>query len=311
MTGTQTFALVVSGILVLLTVINLLVTSRRSWQERQLMRLAERVNLSVPEHLEVELQRHITRRGRASTIGVGATFLFVSLPLVLILPDATLLQGVVPVAIAFAGGSLTTAVTALNDRRRGTFGAPSVGRLRGPAVSDLVPARLVRMAAVIVVVSAVLATVAMLPPNDVFAETPSASAALALVGIATLTAWWWGSRALAHRRPMAGDATTLAWSDALRAESIRDLLLLPATAAMLSMVDTVPAALVALAGDDGAARSIAINVSFFVPLAVLIPLVIVQCSYWTSRHYQRHLWPELTHPRIPGLAPALPAAGRI
>ena len=315
MTGTQTFALVVSGVFVLLMAVNLLVTSRRSSQERWLMRLAERVNLAVPEHLEVELLRHIARRGRAWTIGFGATFLSVYLPLSLILPDATLRQGVVPVFMAFAGGSVAAAVTALVDRRRGTFGAPSVGRLRGPAVSDLVPARLVRIATVIVVVSAVLAAVAMLPPDDVFAETPSASAALALVGIATLTAWWWGSRALAHRRPITGDATTLAWSDALRAESIRDLLLLPATAAMFSMIDTVPAALLALAGDDGTARSIAINVSFFMPLAALIPLVIVQSSKWTSRHYQRRLWPELAHPRTPDLAPPrprlpLPEAGR-
>jgi len=296
MTEAQVVALVVSGAFALLLIVLVLASRRRSSQESGLMRLAHQVNLAVPERLEGELLRLVARRGRAGIIGWSTAFFAVFLPLSLLLPDVNLLQGLAPAVIGLAGGSVAAATTALVDRRRGTFGSPSVGRLGGPSVGDLVPVGLVSTATSIIIVAATFAVMATLLPGDALADGPPASAALAIVGVATFAAWWWAARAIAHRRPITGDATTLAWSDALRAESIRDLLLLPAAAAMFSLIGTVPAVLVALAAlaiDDGVARDIARSTTFLVPVGIMIAIVAMQASKWTSRHYQRRLWPEL------------------
>ena len=313
MTGAQVFALVFVGVLSALAVVALLLASRRSWQERSLMYLAQQVNLAVPEQLEDELLRLAARRERAAAIGVIAILISVFLPLVLLLPEVDLLQGSAPIVLVFASGFVAAAVTALVDRRRGTFGSPSVGRLVGPSVGDLVPVGLVSTAAVVVIVGATLAVVATLLPGDALADAPPASAPLALVGVVAFAVWVWAARTIAHRRPITGDTTTLAWSDALRAQSIRDLLLLPVFASVFSLIGTVPAALRAVAADDGAARDIAHSTTFLVPVGIMITMVAIEASRWTGRHYQRRLWPELANPRMPSLDadPVLtPKAGR-
>jgi len=295
MTGAGIIGLVVSAILVLGTVVSVLVFNRRSWQERELMRLAQKVNLAVPEHLEDELLRHVLRRRRAWMIGYTTTFIAVFLPLALLIPNATVLQGAVPIVAAFAGGSLTGALRALVDRRRGTFGSPSVGRLGGPAVGDLVPSGLVTTTATIVGVGVVFAIVAALVPGQAVSYASTGSIALAIAGVVTFGTWALAAPAIARSRPIAGDATTLAWSDALRAESIRDLILLPATAAIFSLVGTVPSAIVALTADDRAAANVGLTASALIPVAMMIVLVTMQLSSNSSRHYQRRLWPELAN----------------
>lgn len=275
MTEAATIAIIVSAVLILLTVISVIVFTRRPWQERELLRLAQKVNLAVPEHLENELLRHVLRRRRGWMIGYSTTFIAVFLPLALLIPDTTLLQGAVPIVAAFAGGSLAGALSALVDRRRGTFGSPSVGRLGGQAVSDLLPSSLV--------------------------------STTAIAGVATFGAWALVAPAIARSRPIAGDASTLAWSDALRAESIRDLLLLPATAALFSLVGTVPAAIVAFTADTRAAADVGLTASVLIPAAMMIVLVAMQLSSQTSSHYQRRLWPELANAEASARARARPA----
>jgi len=295
MTVTWIIAVVVSAILVLLTVISVLVFHRRSWQERELMRLAQKVNLAVPEHLENELLRHVLRRRCGWGIGYTTTFIAVFLPLALLIPNATVLQGAVPIVAAFAGGSLAGALSALVDRRRGTFGSPSVGRLGGPSVGDLVPSGLIGTTAIIVGVGVVFAIVAALVPGQAVSYASTGSIALAIAGVATFGTWALAAPAIARSRPIAGDATTLAWSDALRAESIRDLVLLPATAAVFSLFGTVPAAILAFTTDPEAASDAGLIASVLIPVAMMVVLFTMQVSSKTSRHYQRRLWPELAH----------------
>jgi len=228
-------------------------------------------------------------------IGYTTTFIAVFLPAALLIPEPNVLQGAVPIVAAFAGGSLAGAVSALVDRRRGTFGSPSVGRLSGPAIGDLIPSGLVGTAATIVIVGVVFAIIATLEPEQAFDYALPGSIALALVGVATFGAWAIAARAIAHRRPIAGDATTLAWSDALRAQNILDFILLPAAAAIFSLIGTVPSAIVALTADNRTAANVGLTPTMLIPLTMLIVRVTMQLSSKTSRHYQQRLWPELAN----------------
>lgn len=290
MRGDQIIALVVAGVVVLIAI---LAVVGRSRGERELMALAERVHLPVPEHLEAELLRHVMRRGRAATAGFAAAFVAVFVPFALLQPDADVLRGSVLVVVAFACATAAGAAAALLDRRRGSFGSPSVGRLRGPRLADLVPPGLIIVVSLMVVVALVGAAAMPLLPDAVVAEIPPGSGALAIVAALALLAWAVAARALAHRRPIAGDTATLAWSDALRAESVRDLLLLPAYAAAYSLVGTAFAVLAAAFPAGSRAGDIVGVIPLLVPVLLIIGVVALLYSDATARHYQRRLWPEL------------------
>lgn len=283
------------------------------WRERQLMTLAQRRNLAVPDHLEAELLRHVTRRQRAWVVGFGVAFLVVYVPASLLLPESGSRFGFVPIVLAFTAGATVTTIATLVDRRRAVFGDARVGRVGGPAIDDLVPVSAVRIVAVAVFVAVFIAAVVslLLPKDD-----PSTAAAvwqpliiiLAALGVVTLALWRVASARIAASRPISGDATTLAWSDALRAESISTLLMLPIVNAMMSIQFAVPAIVTAFAPDQFEAFNVGMLIGLAVSLTVILVVHATTSGGPGARHYQRRLWPELAA-ATSSAAPA-PAEGR-
>ena len=306
MTESHVFVLVVAGLYAALMVIALLVQVRRASVERRLMRMANQVALTVPDHLEDELLRHVSRRARAWLLGNAVGVLGIAMPVFLIAPELFGPFGIAAAVLGFASGAAASVGVALIDRRRGSFGALTVARLGGPTIRDLVPLRPVIATTVVAVIAlAISATILLDPrPADGFVDDLRFGAvALALGSLVGLVGWWLAARAIAGKRPISGDIATLAWSDALRAESIRDLLLLPFISALLSVQIGAPALTRIVAPDAPEITEIARAAGLYGSLAIVIAMGLLWFDRRSAQHFQRRLWPELE------VEPAEPATG--
>lgn len=288
-------------------------TGSAGWQERQLMTLARRRNLAVPVHLEAELLRHVTRRQRAWTVGFGIAYLVVFVPAALLLPRSGSELGPMMIVLAFAAGALAMTATALIDRRRAVFGEARVGRLGGPTVRDLLSPAAIGVASVAVAAALGLAALALLLPRRIDAASAAATwgplvSTLAIMAVVTLLLWRIIATRIAASRPISGDATTLAWSDALRAESVSNLLILPVFSSMLSIQFAIPTIATLLFPGWFQAFNVGMLVGLTVSLTVILVVHATTSGGPGARHYQRRLWPELAT-ATPSAAPA-PAEGR-
>lgn len=300
MSVSQTFMLIVAGIYVAAFFVALLLRSRRGSLEVRLQRMSNQVALPVPDHLENELLRHIARRGQAWLIGNTVAFVAAIVLLLALRIELTASLGFLIVMIGFTGGAAASVCIALIDRRRGSFGATSVGRLGGPSVHDLVPARPAIATGVFATTALVVSVVTVARPGEIGGdgENPGILAILlAICSVLGLVGWWFASRAMARSRPITGDAATLRWSDALRAESIRELLLVPFLSAFMSIQLGAPALAKILApGDPGIAQT-AVAVSTYSSLAIVVAMGLFWFDRRSARHFKRRLWPALEESR--------------
>ncbi len=289
-------------------------TRSRGWQERELMKLAQRRNLAVPDHLEEELLRHIVRRRRAWMLGYGVGYLLVFVPAALLLPRAGSDLGPLMLVLAFAVGTVVTTAVTLVDRRRTVFGEARVARLDGPAVDDLIAPATVRLVGIAIAAAIAAAAVVVVMSRSVDSAAtvgffPPLIVTLAVVAVAALVLWRLTARHVAAQRPISGDATTLAWSDALRAESIGDMLLVPTMSAALALQLAVPTIAALLAPQQLEAFTTGNVVGLAIALSLIIAMTVQTTGGPGARHYQRRLWPELAAATTPGPAPD-PAEGR-
>lgn len=292
MTDAQLVALVISGLFLVIVAVSLALLARRGTLEQELLRLSDAVGLGVPLHLEEELLRHIRRRRLAWTLGMSAGVLGVMLPVSLFSPEGLGALGAGGGAIGFCTGAAAFIAVTLIDRRRTSLGTPAVARIDRAALTDFVAPRLVATA-VIAVGAALLAAVLLLP----FDSLDSDAVPLAVIAAVGLAAWFVVARAIAGRRPISGDTATLAWSDALRAVSLRDLLALPALSALLALISSVPMlSRAAFPGESDVAASVA-GTGSYAALAVGLVIALLWFSRRTARHYRRRLWPEFTEGR--------------
>jgi hypothetical protein len=299
MSTTQLFTLIGGGVYLTLIGVSLVLRSRRASLEKRLMRMSHQVDLPVPDHLEDELLRHIARRGRAWAIGTVAAVLALIIPL-LLAPDFTTPVIVVALTVIVAGGAAASVGTALVDRRRSTFGTPTVARLSGPDVHDLVPLRPAIATAIFALAALVVSGATVVNPSTPvggFTDLTVAALALAVGSLLGVIGWCVAARAIARSRPITGDATTLAWSDALRAESIRDLLVLPFLSAFMSLQLGVPALTKLVDPDNPAVTQTAAAVSVYGSLAIVVMMGLFWFDRRSAQHFKHRLWPALEHGR--------------
>ncbi|WP_169076989.1 hypothetical protein [Microcella alkalica] len=283
------FVAAVTLVFVALWASQLLRTRSPHWQQRQLHRLASRADLAVPAELEPELLRLVTRRQRGWMLGMG---LASTLGLAALLVNDELATSswsflVMPLS-AFVG-VISMTVMQLVDRRRRSFGQP-VARLERLSPLDLVPPRVVTLVVAITSLSAVLAlnNVSTIPSSPLSPALPVTGGLVAL-GVVSLLLFAPAVRFIAGSRPVAGDTMTLAWSDALRAESARDLLTIPAFAALLAVPVLIADAFwLAEATLAGAAAGPAVG--FYATIGLLTVLLVVVLDRRTAQHFRRRLW---------------------
>ncbi len=161
----------------------------------------------------------------------------------------------------------------------------------------------------------------LLPAGGLVPEaepTVIASLALLAIGIAAVIGWELVARRIARTRPVSGDVQALAWSDALRSLTLRDMVAFPLATCLYGPLTLLLATNIGAL--DSMTRSlVGVALSGIVVVAAIVAatLAIVQANPTSGRspaqHYQRRLWPEIAV-RPPGTAPAAtstaePAAG--
>ncbi len=269
-------------------------TRSLAWRQKQLLALSTRVDLAVPEALEPELLRVVARRqgawSWAFALAWVAGFLVVGAGSGA--GASSLSQLIAPVSFAVAGAVAVAVV--MIDPRRTSFGNP-VARLERVKITDLVPSRAIGLVVGVVAVAVSLAalqvvTSGVTPAPDGATSWTALGSSLAAIAAALLAMWVVASRAIAAMRPLSGDAATLAWSDALRAESVRDLLAVPALPAMIA-VPLLAAELARGALPDPNMASVVSGVAVYATLALAIVMLIVMLDHRTTRHFRRALWP--------------------
>jgi len=282
-------------------------TWRPATRERLVNRHALRANLVVPEELRPALEHQLAMRVRGGVLGglVGLTsVLMLVRPWEFPPPSLGLATGPLSFGLAFLGTQVGAIVGGMLARRSMPSRAV-VARVTPISLADLVAPAERRMAAVAACVAvalpALLLVVLSLPLADAPESLALSAAPLAFLGLAAgalyLTLPAIADR-LARRRALLGDAAALAWSDALTAQSLRDLHWAIAYVGGVAGLSALMVIGTAVPDDSAIASTIWINVSAyasFVLLLVTVALVLVRSP---ERHVQRTLWPEFAiHPQ--------------
>jgi len=293
---------VVGGVAIVTT---LVITFVRTWhptsRERLVNRHALRANLVVPEALRPALEHQLAMRGRGGIIGglVGLAAVMLLFrpweypPVNLGLAGAPLSIGLAMLGTqlgAILGGALARRALPLNG---------AVSRVTPIGLTDLVAGVELRMAAVAAAVAVALPTlllvVTALPSTDASESITASAAPLALLGLgsgALFLALPAIARRLTRRRALLGDTSALAWSDALAAQSLRDLLWVIASVGGLAGFSSLMAMGVALPSEANVAAMIWMNVSAYAGVVLLLLLIALVLVRSPERHVQRTLWPE-------------------
>ena len=275
-----------------------------TWRAPRLLKmvnqLALRVNLIVGDELRPALEQQVAMRERGRLVGVTLALVVIAVvfqPLGENAVDLGLAAAPISVGLAFLSGQLGAIVGGVIARRSVPTNE-SVARLETIGLAELVAPVERRMAAIAAVVAIGLPTLLMivtsLPTTEAPEVTEASAAPLALAGLAAGAVYLALpiiARRVTSHRAILGDTAALAWSDALAAQSLRDLHWLIAMIGGLSGLTALMALGTVLPGDANVAV-IFINVSAWTSvLALLISFALVAVRS-PERHVQRTLWPE-------------------
>ena len=273
-------------------------------------RLARRVNLELDDAVRPQVERFQRRR----MLGTGLGAALGGAAGVLLAPDGDSITVYAIMIGVFGGTAIGAALAALvHLRPAAPRDGASVARLAPVQIDDLVPRserfgmRYTAVAATAVTLTAlaVLTSVDALAPT---AQTVTVAAiVLLIIGIMSVVTWELLAGRIARSRPVSGDVQALAWSDALRSLTLRDMVAFPLTACLYGPLALLTATTV------GAVDSLARTVTGFalggiVLVAAVIAIVLAIAALNPSsgrhpaQHYQRQLWPEIAVQ--PNAAPA-------
>lgn len=274
------------------------------FRNRETQRLARSLGIPLGAELEPLVRRRVAARRRGAVVGAllglaASTAMLASETT----PSAGSLAPLVLVGGVFGGLAVGVAVVAALHSIRINDDRPRIARAEAVTVNDYV-AWIERWAARLPVALAVtfLAFSLILATFDVTAFPRSPLLLLGglvtLAAIAALAFFELGGRRLVRRAQPSESAAELAWDDALRSVTIRDMvgapLILGVYGAMLVITELSMALAAANPGEwVRTASLIAVNVLFnaLMYAAVLAILFIIVSK--PQRHFLRKLWPEL------------------
>jgi len=264
---------------------------------RSTQRLVRSIGIGLPPQLEAEVEARVILRQRAGSIGAAIAVAAAVAFFVLSSAAPSQLTGLLIVGAAFAGIAIGAGVSAATASAATAPGEARVARLRAVSVRDyLAPLELLgaRVVAGLAVVTAI-AVIALTP----FADGDDAAnvvviTALGVTAGVSLALFELFSRRIVDRPQPVGTPVELAWDDALRSSTLRDIV----TAPLLIGVYTVMYGFieisdrVGVASDSFVGFAVAAGV-FMLVLAALLILAIVSIVSRPQRHVIRRLWPDV------------------
>ncbi|WP_165067322.1 hypothetical protein [Marisediminicola senii] len=274
---------------------------RPAQRGRVLDKYARRVNLAMTPEVEPLVVARLVAREKSMFSG-AMTGIGIGLIGSLLLPGGVG-SSLVPLALV-AGMLLGLAAGAAVSSVRGQLAVagdgPRVARMQAPGFADYV-GPIERWGARGAVILAALSVVGAAIALSVGALGEARMSAVDLVGsgavagavasiVALIGAELFAARIVAHRQP-AGSTTELAWEDAIRAMTLRDLVSVPFVLGFVSAVMTF--LLVGSNADTAGAGAPAALVGMAVLLIVVTTAISLSAASWASKpmqHYWRRLW---------------------
>lgn len=262
---------------------------------------ARNVGLALSEQMRPAVIDRVRRRILGACIG-AAVGSFAGVGLSALVPKNELVEGAPSIWLvlggAFAGMGVGVMLTAVG--RRGALGpdAPRIARLDSVSLVDYVHP-LERNGSRILIGIAVLLTLVALGfaltggLNEAGAATIAAPALLTLTALVCLLVFEVGGRRVVSRGRPASSAEELAWDDALRAQSLRDMLQGPLYSGSYLILVLSIALRDAMSGTEtwwlGLAGSV---LSAIVGLGVILVFIALEARR-PQQHFLRRLWPEV------------------
>lgn len=263
--------------------------------------LAKRYNLTITPDIRGPLDRYLAIRTRGGLVGAGVGMLGVLSivrPWEYPPPTLGLMGPIFAFALTLGCVLLGTMIGGICGRRSATTGRRAA-RLTDLSVTQLIAPierRIMGLCVAAGVLGTVTFAVALQAP---WAETPPFIAGdamwlalAALIAAVIYAALPVAARRLARARAIAGDENALAWSDALAAQTLRDISYLiiglggfTAMNALMSLGLTLPV-------EWRIAGNVWLNVAMYLGIGVLVVIVVVVSVREPSRHVQRTLWPQ-------------------
>lgn len=269
--------------------------SRLRAQRRALDRFARRVRLPVPDGLRPRFERQLLGYHLGVDLGGAAGFALTAI-WGLTFGRATVGGTWWPLILtagALAGAAVGSGLAALREAARPRQDAgPRVARATAPTLDDyLAPVELQGGRVVAALPTALLALVVVLGASGVAAVSLVGPGVGAGLSLAALAFGELGARRVLGAPQAAGSDLELAWSDAIRAHTLRAVVTVPiavgtyATFGVLSAFDL-----------DGLDPRSTAGVAL-VALLVVTSLAVIAVLAWSAsgrphRHFRQRLWPD-------------------
>lgn len=292
------------GVYVAFGAVALGVAALPRFRGREPQRLARSLGLSLDAELEPLIGRRVAARRRGAVVGA---VLALAGSTVIVASEATPPPGpLAPLVLTggvFAGVAIGVAVVAAFHSIRINDDRPRIARAAAVTIDDYVAwierwgARLpVALAAALLAFSLVLASLGLAD----FARSPLLllGGLTTLAAIAALAFFELGGRRLIQKGQPSESPAGLAWDDALRSVTIRDMAAAPFVLGVYGIalvgVD-LTTALVATDPGEGVrvASLIAVNVIFNAVLFSTVLALLFIIASKPQRHFLRRLWPEM------------------
>jgi hypothetical protein len=291
----------ITGVLVVLIVVGAILMLIPAFRRYAVMQTGTSVGLAIPESLEPALRRRFVGRFTASL--VGAT-------LGLAVSAAALQSGLVPSSEStdvaefwlvfggfFAGASVAAAIYALvakparpEGERFARSGAVDLRDYLAP-VDRLGARAAVALGVVTLVASAAVSAAGLTSSNAAL----SVGGLIVVAGVVALALAELASRRILDRPQPAGSPAELAWDDALRAQSLREIVTAPlclgswgALAVLFTLIDATDAV-----GFGGIVTFWVGAIGLALVFIALFAAAAVSIATKPQQHYLRRLWPDV------------------
>jgi hypothetical protein len=291
----------ITGVLVLLIIVGAVLMLIPAFRRYAVVQTGTSVGLAVPEQLEPALRRRFV--GRSLTSLVGAL-------LGLVVAVASLQSGLVPSTEStdvgefwivfggfFAGASVAAAIYALAAKparpegaRYARSGAVDLRDYLAPI--DRLGARAAVALGVVTLIAATAVSAAGLTNSN---AAVSVGGLIVVAGVVALALSEFASRRILDRPQPAGSPAELAWDDALRAQSLREIVTAPlslgswgALAVLFTLLDATDAV-----GFGGIATFWVGAIGLAIVLIALFAAAGISIATKPQQHYLRRLWPDV------------------
>jgi len=291
----------ITGVLVLIILVGAVLIAIPAFRRFAVVQLGTSVGLAVPEHLEPALRRRLVGRTVASLIGaivgLAAAVAALQTRLVPSSESTDVAEFWLVFGGFFAGASIAAAIYALTAKparpegeRFARSGAVDLRDYLAPI--DRLGARgAVALGIVTVLAATAVSGVGLTHSNAAL----SIGGLIVIAGAVGLVLSEWASRRILDRPQPAGSPSELAWDDALRAQSLREIVTAPLSlgswgslAVLFTLVDAADSAEV-----GGVATFWVGAVGLVIVLIALFAAAGISIATKPQQHYLRRLWPEV------------------